>query len=178
MQILIGAVSALVTPPHSGYHMRGRARGFEGWYHRLTLPAASLSFGFIYSIFDPSDAQSNRHGVEVQVLGPEDSRIERTSPRGDKFWADEHDFALGHTFSGVPFKRPSPPRAFRRFVSEGFQLTSSLHQGRLADGSAEWSYSVEPRLGWGGDDGEKQYSTAGWLAALPVFEPHYQVTHG
>jgi len=35
-------------------------------------------------------------------------------------------------------------------------------------------------VGWGGRLGDKQYSTAGWLAAFPVFEPMYQVVmaHG
>ena len=40
--------------------------------------------------------------------------------------------------------------------------------------SAEWDFRVEPQFGWG-DPGGKQKATAGWLAALPVFEPHWQV---
>lgn len=40
--------------------------------------------------------------------------------------------------------------------------------------SCEWSFTVEPRYGWG-SAGAKQQATAGWLAALPVFEPHWQV---
>ena len=40
--------------------------------------------------------------------------------------------------------------------------------------SCEWSFTIEPRLGWG-PAGEQQKATAGWLAALPVFEPHWQV---
>ena len=31
-----------------------------------------------------------------------------------------------------------------------------------------------PTFGWG-DEGSEQKATAGWLAALPVFEPHWQV---
>ena len=42
--------------------------------------------------------------------------------------------------------------------------------------SAKWAFSVSPVLGWG-DEGAKQKATAGWLAALPVFEPHWQVWH-
>jgi tocopherol cyclase len=157
--------------------MRGRTRGFEGWYHRLTLPEGS--FGFIYSIFDPDDDASDRHGVEMQIVGPGGKRIERAS-RAQNFWADERQFALGHTFKGIAFTRPAPARAFQRFVPEGFQLSSTVHQGQLMDGSASWSYSVEPVLGWGGGRDDPQFSTAGWLAALPVFEPHYQVVmaHG
>ena len=60
---------AAVLPPHSGYHMRGRALGFEGWYHRLVLPDAG-DFAFIYSIFDPADAKSPRHRVlMVMAIG-------------------------------------------------------------------------------------------------------------
>ena len=81
---------------------------------------------------------------------------------------------------GVPLRQPSSPRAFERFVQGGWQLTPTQHQGRMADGSVSWCYAVEPRMGWGGRAAAKQYSTAGWLAALPVFEPHYQVVmaHG
>lgn len=40
--------------------------------------------------------------------------------------------------------------------------------------TARWEYSTRPVYGWG-DVGSKQKSTAGWLAAFPVFEPHWQV---
>jgi Tocopherol cyclase len=40
--------------------------------------------------------------------------------------------------------------------------------------SCRWAFSVEPLDGWG-DSGGQQKATAGWLAALPVFEPHWQV---
>ena len=38
---------------------------------------------------------------------------------------------------------------------------------------ASWDFSVEPQYGWGNQGQQK--ATAGWLAALPVFEPHWQV---
>jgi hypothetical protein len=41
-------------------------------------------------------------------------------------------------------------------------------------GDVSWAFSVTPRAGWGGGPTAKQRSTAGWLAALPVFEPHWQ----
>jgi tocopherol cyclase len=43
-----------------------------------------------------------------------------------------------------------------------------------------WAFSVTPRAGWGGGARQAQRATAGWLAALPVFEPHWQVlmAHG
>lgn len=38
----------------------------------------------------------------------------------------------------------------------------------------KWAYSTRPIYGWGDID-QNQRATAGWLAALPVFEPHWQV---
>eukprot|EP00966_Prymnesium_polylepis_P098673 2284963-Prymnesium_polylepis.1 len=174
--------AAFPATPHSGFHMRERARGFEGWYHRLTIGDESLAF--IYSIFDPADSKSPRHGVGAQLCGPADDYIYKTSADITNFWADERQLRLGHTFRGVAFARETPPASFRRFVEEGFQLSAQRHQGQIAHpegGTVKWCYDVTPLIGWGGDaDAQRQYSTAGWLAALPVFEPHYQVlmAHG
>ena len=174
--LLLSALGPLSypQPPHSGYHMSGRRTGFEGWYHRLTLPD-DASFGFIASIFDPADPKSPRHGVGFQLVGPDGVLSREGYAADDSFWADEHEFALGYTKSGVKFSRVAPAAAYNRFVQEGFQMSSTRHQGRLADGSADWCFDVTPRVGWGGREGSKQWSTAGWLASLPVFEPHYQI---
>ena len=40
--------------------------------------------------------------------------------------------------------------------------------------SADWAFCIDPQDGWGPRSG-KQAATAGWLASLPVFEPHWQV---
>ena len=40
--------------------------------------------------------------------------------------------------------------------------------------TARWEYSTRPVYGWG-DTVSKQKATAGWLAAFPVFEPHWQI---
>lgn len=40
-----------------------------------------------------------------------------------------------------------------------------------------WEFDVQPVYGWGETSG-RQKATAGWLAALPVFEPHWQVCIG
>ena len=40
--------------------------------------------------------------------------------------------------------------------------------------TARWEYSTRPIYGWGNVN-DKQKSTAGWLAAFPVFEPHWQI---
>lgn len=41
-------------------------------------------------------------------------------------------------------------------------------------GAVRWEYSTQPVYGWG-DIGFEQKATAGWLAAFPFFEPHWQV---
>jgi len=52
-------------------------------------------------------------------------------------------------------------------------------QGRAAR-SVRWDIAVTPVRGWGGGPGARMVSPAGWMTALPVFEPHWQVTmaHG
>lgn len=40
--------------------------------------------------------------------------------------------------------------------------------------TARWEYSTCPVYGWGSVN-NKQKATAGWLAAFPVFEPHWQI---
>jgi len=82
---------------------------------------------------------------------------------------------------------------FDASVLEGFQATATWHQGALRADSAtvgpgpastvpscSWAFAVQPRSGWGGGASARQRATAGWLAALPVFEPHWQVlqSHG
>lgn len=79
---------------------------------------------------------------------------------------------------------------FNSGVQYGFQATATWHQGSIIDreegatgklhstvGSCKWAFSVEPVCGWG-EQGGRQRATAGWLAALPVFEPHWQVGAG
>lgn len=54
-------------------------------------------------------------------------------------------------------------------VGAGGQLPSTVK-------TAKWAFTVQPLLGWG-EKGKKQKATAGWLASLPVFEPHWQVSY-
>ena len=108
-------------PPHSGYHIRGRRGAFEGWYHRLSLPPdAGVPSVFIYSVFDPEEPHSPRHGVALQLLGVGMASRLLEAPSKGSFWADEHRLALGHTTMGVPLRQPSSPRAFERFVQGGY----------------------------------------------------------
>ncbi|KDO79774.1 hypothetical protein CISIN_1g011258mg [Citrus sinensis] len=95
---------------------------------------------------------------------------------------------LGNTFRADKGSQPPtkevPPQEFNRRVLEGFQVTPLWHQGCIHDDgrtnfaetvkSARWEYSTRPVYGWG-NVGSKQNSTAGWLAAFPVFEPHWQI---
>ena len=116
-----------------------------------------------------------------------------------QFWADPRDLALGAVFKQrspsqplSALKQPLPAAAFDAGVEQGFQASATWHQGAIVRqeagaggslpstvGSCRWAFSVRPVVGWG-DAGARQKATAGWLAALPVFEPHWQVVmaHG
>lgn len=187
----IGAAVRSLTP-HSGYHYDGRnSRFFEGWYFRVALPGTGKGFAWMYSIEDPK-GDSSTAGVGAQVMGPDDSYMVQFSRDTSSFWADPNSLALGACFEGVtgrmPPRVPVTEGQFRSAVQEGFQASLTEHHGSLRrqeEGtggsrpqstleSCRWSISVDPQYGWGPPSG-KQQSTAGWLAALPVFEPHWQV---
>jgi hypothetical protein len=83
-------------------------------------------------------------------------------------------------------------KVFQDTVEEGFQATTTWHQGAIRDAPgtcpgdlpatvpcAKWAFNVRPVYGWG-ESGYPQRSTARWLSSLPVFEPHWQVlmAHG
>ncbi|KAL6775750.1 TCY1 [Auxenochlorella protothecoides x Auxenochlorella symbiontica] len=184
------------TTPHSGYHFDGSDRRFfEGWYWRLTLPGRGQSFAVIYSVEDPG-SQRPTSGVGAQIMGPNDSYLLQYEEGTAGFWADPHELALGKVFAAspgcAPAAAPCPPERFEALVSEGFQVQGGRHQGRIVSreagvvpgpapsvASARWDFQITPRLGWG-SPGQRQLSTAGWLAAVPIFEPHWQVlmAHG
>ena len=126
-------------------------------------------------------------------MGPGDSYLVQHSRSCSSFWAEQR-LALGNAFrSAGSVTSPSPlgpleAAAFDAAVAEGFQASATWHQGRLRADAATagpgppssvpdcaWAFSVTPRAGWGGGAAGKQRATAGWLAALPVFEPHWQV---
>ncbi|KAK2661206.1 hypothetical protein Ddye_007739 [Dipteronia dyeriana] len=186
--------------PHSGYHFDGSTRRFfEGWYFKVAIPERKQSFCFMYSVENPafkkklSALEVVQHGtrftgVGVQILGADDKYICRYSEESSNFWGSRHELILGNTFvaekdSRSPDKEVSP-QEFNRRVSEGFQVSPLWNQGFIRDDgrsnylktvkSARWEYSTRPIYGWG-NVGSKQKSTAGWLAAFPVFEPHWQI---
>uniref|UniRef100_A0A061SAE0 Tocopherol cyclase n=1 Tax=Tetraselmis sp. GSL018 TaxID=582737 RepID=A0A061SAE0_9CHLO len=182
--------------PHSGYHFDGRTdRFFEGWYFKVHIPELQESFALIYSIEDPL-GNSRLSATGAQVMGPGDGYLLHYSKSVSCFWASASEMELGACF--VPRQGESAPgrlvdtEEFDRRVELGFQAGPTLHQGcieaqdggapgdlRSSVSRARWSFTVEPRCGWG-DTGGEQVATAGWLAALPVFEPHWQIlmAHG
>ncbi|KAL1291155.1 hypothetical protein HN51_059703 [Arachis hypogaea] len=186
--------------PHSGYHFDGSARKFfEGWYFKVSIPERRQSFCFMYSVESPSFPRKltpfevtqygpRFTGVGAQILGADDKYICQFSEESQNFWGDRHELILGNTFVAKNNSRPPnkelPPQEFDNKVLQGFQVTPLWHQGFIRDDrrsnyvetveTARWEYSTRPVYGWG-DVGSAQKSTAGWLAAFPVFEPHWQI---
>ncbi|MEL6441163.1 MAG: tocopherol cyclase family protein [Cyanobacteria bacterium J06621_8] len=173
--------------PHRGYHgnqIGSSSQYFEGWYFRLTIPEIKQNFAFMYSIQDPEGNQVNSGGA-VQILGIDEIYLCRTFPGVKGFFASQQELALGHwgqtKLTGS--SRLLSTAEFRDFVREGYQATATLNQGSIYDPQRDeycrWEYQVEPVYGWG-DSQQLQQSTAGWLSALPIFEPGWQVTmaHG
>ena len=173
---------------------------FEGWYWRITLPGNAKSFALIYSVEDPL-GNSPFSGVGAQVMGPDDGYILQYSKYTSNFWADPTRLALGCVFCPYDISKQHarsditgvlPRDKFNNKVREGFQASATFHQGRIvandsgASGylpstvnSCSWELSIVPMTAWGDVSG-RQRATAGWLASLPVFEPHWQVlmSHG
>ncbi|MBA0604156.1 hypothetical protein Godav_016835 [Gossypium davidsonii] len=186
--------------PHSGYHFDGTTRQFfEGWYFKVSIPERKQSFCFMYSVENPAfkrtltTLEMLQHGprftgVGAQVLGANGKYICQYSEESQHFWGSRHELALGNTFVANKASRPPskevPPQEFNRKVLEGFQVSPLWNQGFICDdgrtyyaktvNTARWEYSTRPIYGWG-DVGSKQKSTAGWAAALPIFEPHWQI---
>lgn len=145
-------VGAQVMGPDDGYLIQYSSDVNKFWADRY-----SLALG---AVFSPA-----RIGNAVERQGRSDSRS--TTPK---------------VTNGM-----MASTTFDREVGQGFQASATWHQGNLvADdrGAAghlkssvsgcRWAFSVTPRVGWG-TEGGRQKATAGWLAALPVFEPHWQV---
>ncbi len=156
-------------PPHAGYHGSGadpRKPFFEGWYLRLVTKNQG-SIALIYHVFDPHLANSQRRGVGMQIITPSGTAIVE-SPDFSTFRADPHQLTMRNYFDKS---------------NDYFRLTSDRASGRAYNAKfsseeivgIEYDFDIFAQIGWGGYDGARQYSTAGWLAAFPVFEPHYQV---
>ncbi len=158
----------------------------------------------MYSIENPAGNQAHSGG-SAQILGPNDEYFCRTFPQADRFWAWPDRLGLGHwrelyssvedtlqpdAYSSSLGRSPlhlSPryltPDRFTKAVSEGYQATATVHQGKLADPRhvepVEWRYTIHPIYGWG-QPKQPQQSTAGWLSQFQIFEPGWQIlmAHG
>ena len=188
--------------PHSGYHRTVGARRpfFEGWYFRVTLPEARDNLSLIYHVYDPDLRDSPRRAAGAQVCTPGGGYLFRESSDVDAFAAAPHALALR-----MPMGRPDAPNeADEADDDEMFYEVSCdgrRHRGRLVASTTRedesiwpsakrvetvaWDFSVSVQAGFGarGDgagETSEHTSTAGWLSALPVFEPHYQIlmAHG
>ncbi|XWS26330.1 hypothetical protein CRYUN_Cryun26dG0023000 [Craigia yunnanensis] len=186
--------------PHSGYHFDGTTRQFfEGWYFKVSIPERKQSFCFMYQVENPAFRRKLTRwemlqhgprftGVGAQILGAYDKYICQYTEESQNFWGSRHELMLGNTFLANKDSRPPskevPPQEFNRKVLEGFQVSPLWNQGFIRDDgrtyytktvkTARWDYSTRPIYGWG-NVGSKQNSTTGWLAAFPIFEPHWQI---
>eukprot|EP00897_Mesotaenium_endlicherianum_P003322 jgi/Mesen1/3017/ME000177S02292 len=77
-------------------------------------------------------------------------------------------------------KFKAAPWEGKRFPGVGAQIMGP-REGYLCQSpggkvvpTCSWKYSTRPVFGWG-DVAGPQKSTAGWLGAFPVFEPHWQI---
>ena len=179
-----GLMPEFFWTPHSGYHWDySERRFFEGWYLRLTLPEVGESFAFMYSIDDPT-GHSGLSGGAAQILGPGETYLYCPLPDVHQFWAWPHRLGVGHWDDATDMAAQYlTPETFGSQVRQGYQATSTHHQGCVEDAEtgaiARWEYKIEPVYGWG-KPASPQLPTAGWLSYLPIFEPGWQVlmAHG
>jgi tocopherol cyclase len=167
--------------PHSGYHWNGVDPDFfEGWYFRVTLPKIGESFAFMYSIEDPL-GKSDRSGGAAQILGIDEQHLICAFPDVSKFWAAKDELALGHWGETNLTIEPQllAIDEFDRQITEGYQVTATLHQGALPSQDCRWCYHTVPVYSWGQPQ-QTQQATAGILSYLPIFEPGWQIlmAHG
>ena len=167
--------------PHSGYHWNGLDRNFfEGWYFRVTLPKIRESFAFMYSIEDPCGGSINSGGA-AQILGIDEQYSLSSFPSINKFWASKDRLGLGHWSETNLDIRPQllTVAEFEHQIIQGYQVTTTLHQGALPEHDCRWCYHTIPVYGWGQPQ-QPQQATAGWLSYLPIFEPGWQIlmAHG
>lgn len=163
-------VGAQVMGPDDGYILQYSKDVSCFWADR-----SSLALGATFDRPAPSPASRRSTGTAAPV--------DATSPRSN---------SQGVNVLSPPPKGIVSEDRFDAAVRHGFQASTRWHQGSIIDNTAgasgdlkstvascRWAFSVRPIVGWGDVDGP-QRATAGWLAALPVFEPHWQVlmAHG
>lgn len=191
--------------PHSGYHRTVGARRpfFEGWYFRVTLPEERDNLSLIYHVYDPDLRDSPRRAAGAQVCTPGGGYLFRESGDVDAFAAAPHALVLR-----MPMGRSDAANEADETDEETDTFFEVLadgrrHRGRLVASTTRedesiwpsakrvetvaWDFSVSVQAGFGArgegtgeTSKQKHASTAGWMSALPVFEPHYQIlmAHG
>ncbi|TQE02629.1 hypothetical protein C1H46_011785 [Malus baccata] len=167
------------VPPKIGVHYGGKFYEFVPWNGVVSWEIAPWGYWSIA-------AENETHMVELEAT-TEDPGTTLHAPTSEaglapackdtcfgdlklKMWERRYDGCRGKEFDSR--------------VIQGFQVTPLWHQGSIRDDgrsgyaetvpTARWEYSTRPIYGWG-DVGSTQKSTAGWLAAFPVFEPHWQI---
>jgi hypothetical protein len=175
---------------------------FEGWYFRVTLPEARDNLSLIYHVYDPDLRDSPRRAAGAQVCTPGGGYLFRESEDVDAFDAAPHELALRMRFGNSETTEftadGAVPRAgiqrqeFYEITNDGtrhrgFLLVSrknenpaSIWPAKKRVQAVEWDFTVKTEIGYGSSSSSESKSTAGWLSALPVFEPHYQIlmAHG
>ena len=139
----------------------------------------------MYSIENPGDRASRS---AAQILGPGDSprhmlserHVYQTFPDVRGFWASKDYLGLRHwsQHDFVTMPHLLSIEDFEQRVTNGYQVTATLHQGILNipghSAPCRWCYRTKPVYGWGHPQGFQQ-STAGCLSSLPIFEPGWQI---
>jgi tocopherol cyclase len=138
-----------------------------------------------------ADRSSLALGATFDRAAPSSASREAVATEPDTLMGFKKPEAVGVLSSSLTAGIVSEER-FNASVLHGFQASARWHQGSIVDrqagasgdlkstvSSCRWAFSVRPILGWGDSNGQ-QRATAGWLASLPVFEPHWQVlmAHG
>jgi tocopherol cyclase len=147
---------------------------FEGWYLRLVSKETKDSLAFVFHVFDPHLPSSPRRGVGLQFyLSPAISSQSNITTTTTALVLEENSDLYRFRASS---KQLYVRNLFRR--SNAFEMTPHFVTGRVSNDDdtmiASFDFDLRPTIGWGGSD--RQYSTTGWLAAIPfAFDPNYQV---
>jgi tocopherol cyclase len=177
------AAARAVKTPHSGYHRQvGVDRAFfEGWYFRFTLPDSRESASLIYHVYDPDAKDSKRASAGAQVCAPNGKYLYKTHPRPKDFEGSPRALEFGLKYDdGGYFETTREGTRHAGSLTSAGESEDGPWSGKKSAREISWDITVTPLRGWGGGEGANMVSPAGWMTALPVFEPHWQVTmaHG
>ena len=118
---------------------------------------------------------------------PEETGVNTDDEIGDYFkLSANHVSGMASSSSWCSSLTPSTPDFVATNNDKQNQANRSRDEvaNKKSIESIKFEFDIIPQVGWGGalydgdvadDERQRQYSTAGWMAALPIFEPHYQV---